>query len=72
MGNVVLHPQYYSRLDSAIDSVVSGIRRADLKKWLAKLGETEWNDLIVEAVKTELIQPGSGMATVLKLLRRAA
>jgi hypothetical protein len=52
--------------------VVSGIRRADLEGWLAKLGETEWNNLIVEAVKTELIQPRSGVATVLKLLRRAA
>jgi hypothetical protein len=72
MGNVVLHPEYYRRLNAAIDSVVSGIRRTALEKWLAKLGETEWNNLIVEAVKTELIQPRSGVTTILKILRRAA
>jgi hypothetical protein len=72
MSNVVLHPSYYPRLNAAIDNVVSGIRRADLEKWLAPLGETEWNNVIVEAVKTELVQPSTGVATVLKLLRRAA
>jgi hypothetical protein len=72
MGNVILHPKYYPRLNAAIDNVISGIRRADLEKWLARLGETEWNNVIGEAVKTELMQPRSGVATVLKMLRRAA
>jgi hypothetical protein len=72
MSNVVLHPSHYSRLNAAIDNVVSGIRRADLEKWLAHLGETEWNNVIVDAVKAGLIQPMSGVASVLKSLRRVA
>ena len=72
MGKVVLHPKYYLRLSAAIDSVVEGIKRADLEKWLAKLGEDEWNHVIVEAVKTELAQPSTGVPTVLKMLRRVA
>ena len=72
MSKVVLHPKYYPRLNTAIESVVSGIRRANLEEWLARLGETEWNNVIVEAVKTELMQPSMGVATVMKLLKRAA
>jgi hypothetical protein len=72
MHNRILHPSYHSRVNSAVDHVVESIRRAKLEERLARLGESEWNELIVEAVRTELAQPWSGVATVLKMLRRVA
>ena len=72
MSNVILHPSYHSRVNSAIDSVVTSIRRTNLKSRLACLADGDFIDVIQDAVRGELIQPSSGFGIVLKRLRAAA
>ena len=68
MNNVYLHPRHCPRFCSAVDRVVLGIRDASLESELCKLGESEWNQIIVEAVVTELRAPNTGLRTVVKRL----
>ena len=72
MSNVHLHPRHSPRFYSAVDNVVLGIRDAKLESELGKLGEGEWNQIIVDAVVTELRAPNTGLRTVLKRLRGRA
>ena len=72
MSKVYLHPRHYPRFYSAVDNVVCGIRDASLESELGKLGENDWNQIIVDAVVTELRAPRTGLYTVLNRLRQRA
>ena len=72
MSNVFWHPRCHPRVDAAIDTVISGIRLSNLEEPLAGLGDTAWNELIVEAVSVELRQPASGLRIMLQRLRKVA
>ena len=68
MSNVYLHPRYCGRFYSAVDNVVHGIRDANLEGELGQLGESEWDQIIVDAVVTELRAPRTGLRAVVKRL----
>ena len=70
MSKVYLHPRHCGRFQAAVDNVVLGIRDANLVSELGKLGEAEWNQVIVDAVVTELRAPSTGLRAVVNRLRR--
>jgi hypothetical protein len=71
MSNVICHPASSIRVDLAIDSIFSSIRHAQLEQRIARLSESDWSDLIADAVVSELRAPSSGFDVVLRMLRRA-
>lgn len=72
MSNVVVYPSSEAIIYGAIDNVYSSIRRANIDDRIAKLGDSEWGDLMMEAVVRELREPFSGLGAILTILRRAA